>query len=104
MLKESMLRAGRESALEMKDQLEIVINKVYNQGDEPIERDELAQYLADVLIGESNATSWDTLVEKGIVTEKVAKKVTDNKKLKLKEMYAIMADVIHYVEKERSSL
>lgn len=96
--------SGRESALEMKDQLEIVINKVYNQGDEPIERDELAQYLADVLIGESNATRRDTLVEKGIVTEKVAKKVTDNKKLKLKEMYAIMADVIHYVEKERSSL
>ncbi|MCY1458400.1 hypothetical protein D9M71_757800 [compost metagenome] len=60
--------------------------------------------MADVLIGESNATSWDTLVEKGIVTEKVAKKVSDNKKLKLKEMYAIMADVIHYVEKKRSSL
>ena len=59
-----MLRAGGESASGMKDQLEIVINKVYNQGDEAIERDELAQYLADVLIGESNATSWDTLVEK----------------------------------------
>jgi len=60
--------------------------------------------LADVLFGESNATSWDTLVEKGIITEKVAKKVSDNKELKLKEMYAIMADVIQYVEKKRSSL
>lgn len=103
MLKESMLRAGGESAAGMSDQLETVINKVYNNGEEAIERDEMAQYLADVLIGESNATSWDTLMEKGIVTEKVAKKISDNKKLKLKEMYAIMADVIHYVEKKHSS-
>ncbi|SCY80147.1 MULTISPECIES: FAD-dependent oxidoreductase [unclassified Lysinibacillus] len=103
MLKESMLRAGGESAAGMSDQLEIVINKVYNNGEEAIERDEMAQYLADVLIGESNATSWDTLKEKGIVTEKVVKKISDNKKLKLKEMYAIMADVIHYVEKKHSS-
>ena len=103
MLKESMLRAGGESATARKDQFEIVINKVYNNGDEAIMRDEMAQYLADVLLGKSDATSWDTLIEKGIVTEKVAKKVKENKNLKLKEMYAIMADVIHYVEKERSS-
>ncbi|UZM97676.1 hypothetical protein OL548_21690 [Lysinibacillus sp. MHQ-1] len=82
-----------------KDKLEIVINKVYSTGDEAITRDELAQYLADVLIGESTANSWESLIDKEIVSEKVAKKVKDNKQLKLKEMYAIMADVIHYVEK-----
>ena len=102
-LKESMLRAYPENATNMRDQLEIVINKVYSTGDEAITRDEVAQYLADVLIGESDATSWDTLIDKGIVTEKVADKIKDNKKLKLKEMYAIMADAIRYVEKERSS-
>ncbi len=103
MFKESMIRAGGESTADKKDKLEIVINKVYSTGDEAITRDELAQYLSDVLIDESTGTSWESLIEKEIVTEKVAKKVKDNKQLKLKEMYAIMADVIHYIEKERSS-
>ncbi|MFJ7367823.1 FAD-dependent oxidoreductase [Lysinibacillus sp. NPDC098008] len=101
--KESMLRAYPEKATTMRDQLEIVINKVYSTGDEAITRDEVAQYIADVLLGESDATSWDALIDQGIVTKKVADKITDNQTLKLKELYAIMADVIHYVEQERSS-
>ncbi|MBG9453699.1 glucose-inhibited division protein A [Lysinibacillus sphaericus] len=102
MLKEGVQRVSPEKMNELKDKLDVVIYKVAKKEKSPIKRDEVAQFLAEVLVGKSSDNNWNVLIEKGIISEKLAKRLTENKELKLKELYAIMADVIHYAEKEHS--
>jgi len=102
MLKEGILRAYPEKTKELGDKLDTVIYKVANKEKDPITRDEVADFLTEVLIGKSSTNSWDLLIEKGIISKKLAQRISENKELQLKEMYAIMAEVIHYAEKEHS--
>ncbi|PJO44976.1 FAD-dependent oxidoreductase [Lysinibacillus xylanilyticus] len=103
-LKEGIQRVSPEKMKELGDKLDIVIYKVAKEEKSKITRDEVAEFLTEVFVGKSSANNWDLLIEKGIISEKLGKRISDNKKLKLKEMYAIMADVIHYAEKEHSHL
>ncbi|OXS72637.1 glucose-inhibited division protein A [Lysinibacillus sp. KCTC 33748] len=102
MLKEGVQRVSPEKMNELGDKLDVVIYKVAKKEKNPIKRDEVAEHLAEVLVGKSSDNNWNVLIEKGIISEKLAKRLTENKELKLKELYAIMADVIHYAEKEHS--
>lgn len=102
MLKEGVQRVSPEKMNELGDKLDVVIYKVAKNEKSPIKRDEVAEHLAEVLVGKSSDNNWNVLIEKGIISEKLAKRLTENKELKLKELYAIMADVIHYAEKEHS--
>ncbi|MFJ8511550.1 FAD-dependent oxidoreductase [Lysinibacillus xylanilyticus] len=104
MLKEGIQRVSPEKMKELGDKLDIVIYKVAKKEKSKITRDEVAEFLTEVFVGKSSENNWDLLIEKGIISEKLGKRISDNKKLKLKEMYAIMADVIHYAEKEHSHL
>ncbi|MFE3574003.1 FAD-dependent oxidoreductase [Lysinibacillus sp. NPDC059133] len=104
MLKEGIQRVSPEKMKVLGDKLDTVIYKVAKKEKSPITRDEVAEFLTEVLVGKSSDNNWDLLIEKGVISEKLAKRFTENKELKLKEMYAIMADVIHYEEKEHSHL
>jgi len=102
MLKEGIKRVSPEKIEELGDKLDNVIFNVAETEKSPITRDEVAQFLTEVIVGKSSDNNWDVLIEKGVISEKLAKRLTENKELKSKELYAILADVIHYVEKEHS--
>lgn len=99
MLKEGIQRANPEKMKQVKDKVDAVYYKVYDTGNDPITRDEVATYLTEVLFDTSSSSSWELLAEKGVITEDLAERISADKELKLKEMYAINAALVNYVKK-----
>lgn len=90
LLKESIQRITPEKTEQLRKKLESVYYQVYPSGNDPITRDEAAGFVAEVLWGTSGPESWQLLIEKGIITQELAQRVPDNRKLKQNELFTLI--------------
>ncbi|KAB2336764.1 FAD-dependent oxidoreductase [Cytobacillus depressus] len=97
LLKEVIQRANPGEMERLRDKVDSVYYRVYHTGSNPITRDEAAGFLTEVIWGLSGPNSWETLIEKGLITKELAQNIPDNRELKLKELFALQASLLNYM-------
>lgn len=104
LLRESIQRVNPERMWQLRDKVDSVYYRVYQSGSDPITRDEVAAHLTEILWGLSGPDNWGLLIEKGLITKEVSLKIPQNRKLKNKELYVILASLISHLERDTVTL
>lgn len=97
MLKGAIARSAPDQYAHYSENLDAVQNNIYSNENGPIKNNEAANIVSEILFGTTSTSSWDILLEKGIIDNELAEKVKGNRELLVKEMYAISAAVINYL-------
>lgn len=100
-IKDGIHRSNPDKFKQIEHQLHEVDTEIFNAADIPISRDVVADILVKLLFEESHGPSWQTLINQGLIDEDLATKLVENRELKIKEMFAISAAVIDYMEKKQ---
>lgn len=69
-----------------------------DEGNEELERDEVASMLSNVFFYDEHAISWDALIEENTISEEFGNRIPENRLITYKEMYAIGASLIEYIK------
>ncbi len=81
------------------DTMNRINSEISNKKDNEIQRDDIASVLADLYLTEEENKKWQSLIEKGIITDELGKRIQQNREIRLKELYSIGASVIAHVER-----
>lgn len=82
------------------EKMETLFNEVMKKEDVPLKRDDAATVLAELLFEDSGeVNSWD-LVSEQLLKEDIAYRLDEKQVLQLKEMFAINASLIDYLQKK----
>lgn len=100
MLKGAIYRANPEKAAEISGEIESVYAEVFSKDNGPLELDDAASIVARLFLdGNTGGRDWDRLIAEGLISEEIAENINqENHELQLKEMHAIAASVINYIE------
>lgn len=67
-------------------------------GKEPLTRDEMVSYIAEVFNLESDIATWDDLIKLQMISEDVGQRITENREILYQEMYVVGASLIKYIK------
>jgi hypothetical protein len=99
MLKSAMNRSNPTKAKQLNSVLQNATQHIFSTADSPVELEEAAAILVEVFLEKEKANNnWETLINQGLIPPQLAEIITpQNHELKRKEMYAICASVIDYM-------
>lgn len=100
MIYNAIQRVNAEKFNELGNKFSTIYSEVIYAENGPLKRDEAAAILAKIFFEDTGKNNWEMLKEKGVIDEKLASKLSKNKKLKVKELFAITDAVITYIEQE----
>ncbi|MFJ5623528.1 FAD-dependent oxidoreductase [Peribacillus loiseleuriae] len=100
MIYNSIQRVNPEIINKLGNKFSTVYSEVIYSKNGPLKRDEAATILAKIFFEDTGKNNWEMLKEKGIIDKDLAGKLSKNKKLKVKELFAITDAVITYIEQE----
>lgn len=100
MLMSATKRMALESTAEYSIQLQKSYDVIINKENRPLDLQEASDLLALIFLNEpSSKDNWARLIDADIISEKTAEHIeSTNHALVMKELYAISADVMHYME------
>lgn len=99
MVKEILIRIDPENHHYSKETFASIYEHVMQKEEMPIDRDEASEILVNLLFEGTGPYSWKTLLENQLISEQLNSKIKENQELTLKEMFAINADLIHYLQR-----
>lgn len=99
-LYDGIQRANPDEFMKINNRINEVNTQIFNNEDVQIKRDVAADIITKILFENTTSTnSWQTLIEKGLVDEDLNSRINNDRELKTKEIFAICAAVINYIEK-----
>ncbi|MCH7322649.1 FAD-dependent oxidoreductase [Solibacillus sp. MA9] len=100
MLMSASKRMALENSAAFSDQLQISYDVMYSKENRVLDLQEASDVIAFIFLNESTSKdNWASLIDAEIISEKTAKHIELTKHpLTMKELYAICADVMRYME------
>lgn len=100
MVKDIFDRIDPNQELYSAEKMETLFNEIMKKEEAPLQRTEAATVLAELLFEDSGeVNSWD-LVSEQLLKEDIAYRLDEKQVLQLKEMFAINASLIDYLQKK----
>ncbi|MFZ3578975.1 FAD-dependent oxidoreductase [Virgibacillus sp. DJP39] len=97
-VKGAVERVNPKVSKQLDVKISTINTSIMEKDNRPIKRDEAAALLAELFFEETENENWKLLIDKGLINESLANRLGKNRELKFKEIYAIGASVISYIQ------
>lgn len=100
LLKETIERTAPKENTEIRKKMDTIYKNEMAKENRELQLSDVGTILTALTSGNAQTASWQALIEKGIIGKEVAANIPgENHNLKFKELYAICAEMIDYVNK-----